>query len=94
MLRHGRRGGSRTALTVGFLSLTVLSPSLKWSSMPTTARIPIPDVPVHIPQRGNNRQDIFFVDSDNRVYLWGTKRILTLLLTHDLNFLALCPMEM
>ncbi len=37
--------------------------------MPRTARIAIPDVPVHITQRGNNRQDIFFVDDDRRVYL-------------------------
>jgi putative transposase len=37
--------------------------------MPRTARIAIPDVPVHITQRGNNRQDVFFVDDDRRVYL-------------------------
>ena len=37
--------------------------------MPRTARIAIPDVPHHITQRGNNRQDIFFVDDDRRVYL-------------------------
>jgi hypothetical protein len=30
--------------------------------MPRTARIAIPDVPVHITQRGNNRQDVFVVD--------------------------------
>ena len=37
--------------------------------MPRVARIVIPDVPHHITQRGNNRQDIFFVDDDRRVYL-------------------------
>jgi putative transposase len=37
--------------------------------MPRTARITIPDVPHHITQRGNNRQDVFFVDDDRRVYL-------------------------
>lgn len=37
--------------------------------MPRTARIAIPDVPHHITQRGNNRQDVFFVDDDRRVYL-------------------------
>jgi putative transposase len=37
--------------------------------MPRTARIAIPDVPHHIAQRGNNRQDVFFVDDDRRVYL-------------------------
>lgn len=37
--------------------------------MPRTARIAIPNVPHHITQRGNNRQDVFFVDDDRRVYL-------------------------
>lgn len=37
--------------------------------MPRTARIVIPDIPHHITQRGNNRQDVFFVDDDRRVYL-------------------------
>jgi len=37
--------------------------------MPRTARIVVPDVPHHITQRGNNRQDVFFVDDDRRVYL-------------------------
>jgi len=29
----------------------------------------IPGVPHHVTQRGNNRQDVFFVDDDRRVYL-------------------------
>ena len=37
--------------------------------MPRIARIVVPGVPHHITQRGNNRQDIFFVDDDRRVYL-------------------------
>jgi putative transposase len=37
--------------------------------MPRTGRITIVDVPHHITQRGNNRQDVFFVDDDRRVYL-------------------------
>jgi putative transposase len=37
--------------------------------MPRTARIVVPDVSHHITQRGNNRQDVFFVDDDRRVYL-------------------------
>lgn len=37
--------------------------------MPRTARIVVPNVPHHITQRGNNRQDVFFVDDDRRVYL-------------------------
>jgi putative transposase len=37
--------------------------------MPRVARIVIPEIPYHITQRGNNRQDVFFVESDRRVYL-------------------------
>ena len=37
--------------------------------MPRTARIVIPDIPHHITQRGNNKQDVFFVDDDRRFYL-------------------------
>ena len=37
--------------------------------MPRIARAVIPDVPHHLTQRGNNRQDVFFVDDDKRVYL-------------------------
>ena len=37
--------------------------------MPRIGRIVIPGCPHHITQRGNNRQDVFFVDEDRRVYL-------------------------
>ena len=37
--------------------------------MPRVARIVLPGQPHHITQRGNNRQDIFFVDDDRRTYL-------------------------
>lgn len=37
--------------------------------MPRAARIVIPGVAHHVTQRGNNGQDIFFVDDDRRVYL-------------------------
>jgi len=37
--------------------------------MPRVARIVIPGCPHHITQRGNNRQDVFFVDDDRRAYL-------------------------
>jgi putative transposase len=37
--------------------------------MPRTRRIVVPDVPYHITQRGNNNQDVFFVNDDRRVYL-------------------------
>ena len=37
--------------------------------MPRVARIVVAGQPHHIVQRGNNRQDVFFVDDDRRVYL-------------------------
>jgi len=37
--------------------------------MPRIARIVIPDVPHHITQRGNNKQDVFFVDEDKKAFL-------------------------
>lgn len=37
--------------------------------MPRVARVVVPNVPHHITQRGNNRQDVFFTDDDRRVYL-------------------------
>ena len=37
--------------------------------MPRVARIVITKAAHHITQRGNNRQDVFFVDDDRRVYL-------------------------
>jgi len=37
--------------------------------MPRYARIVIPGLSHHITQRGNNRQDVFFVDDDRVAYL-------------------------
>ncbi|MBW8017661.1 MAG: transposase [Planctomycetes bacterium] len=37
--------------------------------MPRLARIVLKDVAHHITQRGNNKQDVFFVDDDRTVYL-------------------------
>ena len=37
--------------------------------MPRVARIVVPDLAHHLTQRGNNRQDVFFVDDDRRQYL-------------------------
>lgn len=37
--------------------------------MARLARIVVPGVPHHITQRGNNRQDVFFVEDDRYVYL-------------------------
>jgi len=37
--------------------------------MPRVARIVVPGAAHHVVQRGNNKQDVFFVDDDRRVYL-------------------------
>jgi len=37
--------------------------------MPRTARVVIPGCAHHITQRGNNKQDVFFVDDDRQLYL-------------------------
>ncbi|HPO17508.1 MAG TPA: transposase [Candidatus Hydrogenedentes bacterium] len=37
--------------------------------MARQARLVVPGVGHHVTQRGNNRQDVFFVDEDRRVYL-------------------------
>lgn len=37
--------------------------------MPRRPRITFPGVPLHLIQRGNNRQACFFADDDYRVYL-------------------------
>ena len=37
--------------------------------MPRAARIVVPGAMHHITHRGNNRQDVFFVDDDRRAYL-------------------------
>jgi putative transposase len=37
--------------------------------MPRKRRFFLPDIPVHVVQRGNNRQAVFFDDNDYRVYL-------------------------
>ena len=37
--------------------------------MPRLTRIVVPAQPHHVTQRGNNRQDVFFVDDDRHVYL-------------------------
>jgi putative transposase len=37
--------------------------------MPRVARIVVPGLPHHVTQRGNNRQEVFFVDEDRVAYL-------------------------
>ena len=39
--------------------------------MPRRVRLILPDIPLHIIQRGNNRQACFFADGDYSVYLDG-----------------------
>ena len=42
--------------------------------MPRFARLVVPGCVHHVTQRGNNRQDVFFVDDDRRAYLDILKR--------------------
>ncbi len=42
--------------------------------MPRMARVVVLDIPHHIVQRGNNRQQVFFVDSDRQTYLTIIKK--------------------
>ena len=37
--------------------------------MPRVARIVVPGIPHHVTPRGNNRQQVFFCDSDRELYL-------------------------
>ena len=57
--------------------------------MPRTARIVIPDVPYHVTQRGNRRQDVFFSIVDRKRYLeWLVKYSRH----HRFDILAYCLM--
>jgi putative transposase len=65
--------------------------------MPRMARIVIPDVPHHVTQRGNRREDVFFDDEDRRRYLlllleYSQKRALDILayclMTNHVHFVA------
>jgi len=58
--------------------------------MPRIARIVIPGIPHHITQRGNNRQDVFFVDDDRRVYLGLLSKQSS---KHGLEILGYCLMR-
>jgi putative transposase len=57
--------------------------------MPRVARIVIPDIPYHITQRGNRREDVFFSDEDRLVYLKLLAQYATL---HGLDVKAYCLM--
>ena len=57
--------------------------------MPRLARNVFPDVPHHITQRGNRRDDVFFSDEDRQVYLaW----LMEYSKKHGLEILAYCLM--
>ena len=57
--------------------------------MPRLARIVIPGCAHHVTQRGNNRQDVFFVDDDRRLYL---RLLAEQCQAHGLDVLAYCLM--
>ncbi len=57
--------------------------------MPRTARIVLPGLAHHVTQRGNNRQDVFFVDDDRRLYLELLKEQCD---EHGLEIAAYCLM--
>jgi putative transposase len=58
--------------------------------MPRIARVVIPGLPHHVTQRGNNRQDVFFVDDDRRTYL---KLLAQQSRKHGLALLGYCLMD-
>ena len=62
----------------------------KLASMPRIARIVVPDVPYHVTQRGNRREDVFFSDHDRQVYLGLLRRYAR---QHGLAIKAYCLMS-
>ena len=57
--------------------------------MPRLARIVLPGFPHHITQRGNNKQDVFFVDQDKWRYLRILKKQS---IEHSFSVLGYCLM--
>lgn len=57
--------------------------------MPRLARIVIPDIPYHITQRGNRREDVFFDDEDRQFYLGLLKEYAG---KHQVDIWAYCLM--
>lgn len=58
--------------------------------MPRLARTVFPDIPHHITQRGNRREDVFFSDEDRQLYLeW----LFFYCQKHDVDILAYCLMS-
>ncbi len=70
--------------------------------MPRQARVVIPGLAHHITQRGNNRQDVFFVDGDRLAYLGllreqcgkhGVRVLGYCLMTNHVHLVAIPPRE-
>jgi len=70
--------------------------------MPRIARVVIPGLPHHLTQRGNNRQDVFFVDDDRRAYLellreqaerFGLRLVGYCLMTNHVHLIAIPERE-
>ncbi len=57
--------------------------------MPRLARSVFPNVPHHITQRGNRREDIFFTDDDRLIYLEWLKFYCD---KYDVSVIAYCLM--
>jgi len=57
--------------------------------MPRQARIVFPNIPHHITQRGNRREDVFFTDNDRKQYLDWLKEYSK---EHKVEILAYCLM--
>jgi len=57
--------------------------------MPRIARSVFPNIPHHITQRGNRREDVFFTDDDRLIYLEWLQFYCE---KHDVSILAYCLM--
>jgi putative transposase len=57
--------------------------------MPRIARVVVPGSPLHVTQRGNRREDVFFSDDDRQRYL---QLLLEYSMKHKLETLAYCLM--
>ncbi len=65
--------------------------------MPRTARVVVPGMAHHVTQRGNNKQDVFFVDRDRKTYLlylkeqsekWGLTVLGYCLMTNHIHLIV------
>jgi putative transposase len=54
--------------------LNISSSVLPPTAMPRRARLTLPDVPLHLTQRGHDRHACFFADDDYRFYLYWLER--------------------